>query len=103
MTDKQRKNLIRLLKSNNPASRNLGKVLLQKSSLPEEEKKQIENECSIALGWRIVVANTEYIQAAYPLTKAQFEEWAEIMEEIFFKRKKTVKPKVYNTGRRKKK
>lgn len=100
MTGKQRENLIRLLKANNPASRNLGKVLLEKSSLPEKEKKQIEKECAVAPGWKMLVTDPEYIQTYKALTMEQFEKW---MEEIFLKRKKTVKPKVYNTGRRQKK
>jgi len=71
MTDKQKENLIRLLKASNPASRNLGKVLLEKSSLSEEDKRQIEKECAVAPWWRMLV--------------------------------KTVKPKVYNAGSKRKK
>lgn len=46
MTEKAKANLIRLLKANNPASRNLGKVLLEKSDLSEEEQKQILTEAN---------------------------------------------------------
>lgn len=44
MTEKQKKNLIRLLKASNPASRKLGEVLLENSDLSKEEKSQLKTD-----------------------------------------------------------
>lgn len=97
MTDKAKANLIRLLKASNPASRNLGKVLLERSDLSSEEQKQIEKECSIAPGWRAIVTNSDHIKPHKHVTKAQFDEW---VKGIFKGRVKKTKPKIYNPARR---